>query len=114
MAEGNKGILIRCWAGCTITEICQALGVTPRELFFDELDADPRRRREAAQRRTAERLAREKIALADGAAIDACKASQYFIESRRGLNISEWSHKELDDELNVLADAYAILGGEGL
>jgi hypothetical protein len=32
---GDRGILIRCWAGCSLSEICQAIGLSESELFFD-------------------------------------------------------------------------------
>lgn len=35
IAEGNRGILLRCWAGCTLAEICAALGIHMRDLFSD-------------------------------------------------------------------------------
>lgn len=33
--EGERGLLVKCWAGCTLQEICVALGIEQRELFFD-------------------------------------------------------------------------------
>lgn len=37
ICEGEKGILLKCWAGCTVAEICRSLGVEQRDLFFDAL-----------------------------------------------------------------------------
>jgi len=31
--EGNKGIVIKCHAGCTFEEVCEALGIEPWQLF---------------------------------------------------------------------------------
>jgi hypothetical protein len=114
ITEGERGLLLKCWSGCSIHEICRSLGIEQRELFFDAFDADPRQRRAAAQRRAAERLAREKIELADGATIDALKAADYFARSRRELDISQWSNQRLADELDALADGYALLEKENL
>lgn len=34
IAEGrDKRLLVRCWAGCSATDICQALGIRLRDLF---------------------------------------------------------------------------------
>src|SRR5262249_22853681 len=33
--EGDRGILLKCWAGCSLHEITDALGVTIPNLFFD-------------------------------------------------------------------------------
>lgn len=34
--EGERGILVKCWAGCTLDEITAAIGVRVRDLFFDK------------------------------------------------------------------------------
>ena len=47
--EGESGLLLKCWAGCTIDEICRALGIQQRDLFYDALDANPRQRQAAEQ-----------------------------------------------------------------
>src|SRR5262245_14346163 len=35
VTEGHTGLLLKCWAGCTLSEICTALGVHESELFYD-------------------------------------------------------------------------------
>jgi hypothetical protein len=95
-----------------LQEICQALGIRPSDLFFDALDRDPQRRQAAAQQR--ERTRREASAKAQqcGRRIDALREAEYFVRSRQGLDISSWTNQKLDDELNVLADAYTLLSSE--
>lgn len=114
IAEGKRGILLKCWAGCTLPEICKTLGIEQRELFFDVLDTDPSRRRAAAQHRAEERAVKARIAFADGAAIDALREADCFVRSRRGLDLSQWSDQRLKDELDALATAYHLLESEGL
>jgi hypothetical protein len=105
VTEGERGILLRCWAGCSLDEICQSLGVAKRELFFDAFDTDPRQRRAAA----AERRQRDISARKRGQLLDTCKLAQRFLESRRGMDISMWTDDRLDRELNLVADALQIL-----
>lgn len=50
--EGERGLLLKCWAGCSLQSICDALGIEQRELFFDHDTIRPAR--EAATR--AERI----------------------------------------------------------
>jgi len=113
IAEVERGLLLRCFAGCRIEEICASLSLTVKELFFD-VPTDPcdvarhkvqreRQQREREQRREAENVT-----------LDVCKQAQRFIDSRRGLDISNWSNDQLDAELNALAGAYALLESEGL
>ena len=112
VSEGEKAILLKCWSGCTLQEICQALGIDQRDLFFDALETNPERRRAAAEDRDRRQRARERHAEQQGALIDALRETDYFVRSRRGLDISTWTAAQLDDELNTLADAYRILESE--
>ena len=114
LSEGERGILLKCWAGCSLTEICASLGIKQRDLFFDALDADPSRRREAAQYRERQRQNRERHREQQGTLIDALRAAGDFVQSRRGIEISAWSHDRLNDELNALADAYHLIESETL
>lgn len=114
IAAGEKGILLRCWVGCTIEEICRSLGIAQRDLFFDALDTDPSRRREAIQQRDRQRQERERHQHQQGALTDALKAADDFVSSRRGLEISGWSDEKLNNELDALADAYHLLEHEDL
>ena len=34
IAEGDSGWLLRCWAGCTFTEITHAAGLEPSQMFY--------------------------------------------------------------------------------
>ena len=33
--EGERGLLVKCWAGCTLDEITAALGLRVADLFYD-------------------------------------------------------------------------------
>lgn len=35
ITEGDRCILVKCWAGCTLEEICAALAIRPADLFYD-------------------------------------------------------------------------------
>lgn len=112
--EGQKGILVRCWAGCSLMAICESLGIEQRDLFFGALGLDPLRRRKAAQERSRQRHIREQQREQQGTLVDVLREADYFIRSRRGLDISKWSTQRLDDELNAVADAYRLLECEDL
>jgi hypothetical protein len=105
-------LLLHCFAGCLKPAICASLGLELRDLFTDVLDPDPARRREAAQRRDRERQQQEAAARKQGRRIDALRAADFHIRSRHGLDISGWNNQKLDDEMNLLADAYALLASE--
>ena len=112
--DGDKCILLKCFAGCALDEICQALNLRQSDLFFDGIDRDPQQRKTAVQQRERTRQAHERHAHQQGAVIDALREADYFIRSRQGMDISPWSHAQLDAELNALADAYTLLEHEDL
>lgn len=112
ITEGERGILVKCWAGCTLDEITAALGIRVADLFADALDTDPRRRREAAQERDRRRDARERHVEQQGTLIDVLREADGFVRSRQGLDVSAWSHDRLNDDLNAVADAYHLLERE--
>ena len=111
---GDRGLLVKCWAGCRLEDICAALGIRQTDLFFDSLTDDPRQRREAARQRAAQRIRHEAQQQAEGLVIDALREAEYFVRSRQDLNISTWNHERLHEELHALADAYHLLACEDL
>ena len=108
----SERILLHCFAACETEAICRSLGLELRDLFTDALDTDPRRRRAAAQLRAQRQLELDDEARIQGRRIDALREADYHIRSRQGLDISQWTDRQLDDELNLLADAYALLASE--
>jgi hypothetical protein len=109
ITEGERGLLVRCFSGCGLHGICEACGVTIRDLFYDSLPYDPEQRRAAAQQRANARRKRDYEARKLGRLLDACKNAERFLQSRQSEDISGWSHDRLDRELSLLADAYKTL-----
>jgi regulator of protease activity HflC (stomatin/prohibitin superfamily) len=109
--EGDRAVLVKCWAGCSLDAIASRLGIEIRDLFFDSLP-DPRQRREAMQRRAKEQGVQLATRQASGRRADARRHAEYLIESARGLDISRWSNNELNKRLNAPGDAYKILEAE--
>jgi hypothetical protein len=109
--DGDRGVLLHCWAGCDLSAITDNLGISISALFHDTFP-DPRQRREAMQRRAEERAAERAANQARGRQNDLLRQAEYLIQSARDVSIEIWSHDELDKRLNVLADAYEILERE--
>jgi hypothetical protein len=110
--EGEDGrILVKCWAGCTAAEIVAAMGLTLADLFPDtrKSPAEIQRQKEARERKRAADEAERKR---EGLQVDARREADYFIRSRKDLEIGGWSDEELDDEMESLAVAYGILEEE--
>lgn len=111
ISEGDKGLLVKCWAGCELTAITGKLGLELKDLFYDALP-DPRQRREAMQRRTKEQAAQRAADKARGRNTDLLRQAEYLVQSARGMSIEAWSPAQLDKRLNRLADAYDVLWEE--
>lgn len=109
--DGERGILLKCWAGCELTAITGKLGLGVKDLFYDGL-LDPRQRREALQRRACEQTAQRRVDRAMGRKNDLLRHAEYLVQSARGMTIDAWTPAQLDKRLNCLADAYAVLEGE--
>jgi hypothetical protein len=113
VAEGEKGILLKCWAGCSLEEITGTLGLTVKDLFFDALSTDPHQRRSAAQQRVQARAVRQAALDAEGRRFDALREADRLIQSAHGISIDQWTDHKLHAELNRLGTAYALVDSEG-
>lgn len=107
-------ILVHCFAGCPKLAICASLGIELKDLFTNALDRDPQKRHAAARQRDRQRQAREQQSQQEGTLIDLLREADYFIRSRCGIDITTWTDDRLNDELNLLADAYHLLEHEAL
>lgn len=108
---GDKGLLLKCWAGCELAAITEKLGLEIKDLFYDSL-SDPRQRRDAMQRRARQQTAQRVAEKARGRKNDLLRHAEYLVQSARGINIEAWSPAQLDTRLNRVADAYDVLWGE--
>ncbi len=110
--ETDRGVLVHCFAGCTIQEICAALDMAVSELFND---ARPPRQRTNGQpapcvlpRNSQEATARllrdygqKLMTIADIYELHSSK----ILEQARDLQIDEWTPEELDRALSVVNGA---------
>jgi len=113
VSNGDRGILVKCWAACTLNEVVAALGLTVADLFYDDRHQDPHEVRRAWRRREAKRQEREAVQRRDGLRIDAVREAETLIRCASGLDISTWSDSRLAGALNRLADAYEVSEHEG-
>lgn len=110
ITDATGRILVHCFGGCEPAEVLTALGLKLSDLFTDA--PDPHTACRDRLRRTHERhrqFLRDEVA---GFAVDALREAECFVQSRQGLNIAGWSNERLNDELDALADAHALLFAE--
>ena len=114
IAEGDRGLLLKCWAGCTLEEITGSLKVSVKDLFFDTLETDSDQRRHAMEQRR-QAKAREQAAYhAQGLRMDALREAEALIQAACCLSIEQWSDKQLNTVLERLGAAYQLLESEAV
>jgi hypothetical protein len=114
IAEGEKGLLVKCWANCSLEEITDSLGIKVSDLFFDGLSTDPSHRQQAMRQRAQAKAERQTAHDAEGRRLDTLRQAEYLIQSAHGISIEGWSDDKLNGELNRLGDAYALSDREGM
>ena len=107
IGEGEHGLLVKCWAGCSLKAITMALGIEVRDLFYK---APPtlraqKRRQDRPWRFDWRRTAFEFQFYADGLWLRA----QSVLEAAKGLKTDEWTDEDFDIAINAVARAYADL-----
>lgn len=112
VTEGERGLLLRCFAGCSLQEICGALKIQQADLFFDQ-HADPETIRAAQRQRVIEQKKRRARNEADGVTAEMLRDAERFVVSRRNIDIARLTNEQLDAELSALGDCYALLESEG-
>lgn len=98
-------MLLKCFAGCTLNEICRAIGIEVKDLFFDrpmtrqgKFTGAPQSRR-SNWRATAAVLAQHALGL--------YLRSESILEGAKQLEIANWSEQDLDQAMKAVSLAYA-------
>jgi hypothetical protein len=109
VSAGDRGILLRCWANCTLEEITDSLSLSVRDLFYDADALTPDHARQLRTVRQARQEREELFSDVEGAFIDECRAADAVIAAATGLDISRLSDGQLDSAWQHLAEAYETL-----
>jgi hypothetical protein len=103
VAEHDGKILLHCFAGCALDDICAALGLSPRDLFADA----PTTRGQRQTPRPA-RVNRGKLAFRfELAALDLKLRAERIVNAGKNLHVAALADAELDQALGHVAQAYA-------
>lgn len=114
IAEGERGLLLKCWAGCTVDEITGALHLSVKDLFFDSTSSNPHQHRQAMEARRQARAQEQAAYHADGLRRDALREAEALIHSASGISIETWSDDHLNTALDRIGAAYQLLESEAV
>jgi len=108
--QGDNGILLKCWAGCSLDDICVALGITMKDLFYDNHQQfDGRVNRQRSEERALQPKREKAALLIDARRIDEYRHAELTIQALTGVDISGWMAKQLDEAMNKACDAHIVL-----
>lgn len=106
--EGEKGILLRCWSGCSLEEICGSLGVTVKDLFYDN-DLSSREISQAIRAGKRHRETGQAVQVSEFKRADTLREAEAVITAATGLSdTSEWPDEKRDLIMGMVADAILI------
>jgi hypothetical protein len=104
--EGDRGILIKCWSGCTPHEIVTALGLTLNDLFYD--NDTPRHLRKPVPPKPRIDLNKTAFRLRFHADLLYLRARS-VLDAAASLDVTTWGDDALARAVNSVASAYADL-----
>ena len=100
--EGEKGLLLKCWTGCSIEQICSGLGIEVSSLFYDSGKSSngvPKPSRPRTMRwRTFSKLMGSVV---DGHSLEGLK----ILSAAKGMDIAGWNDNDLDSALRTIGFA---------
>ena len=101
--EGERGLLVKCWAGCTTAEIVAALGLKLADLFYD---ADqPRQAR--SRRPSNPHINRDRLSFSFRFHGDLLfLRATAVLDAAKNMDIAEWTDEQLDRALAAVVKAY--------
>lgn len=108
--EGSEAVLVKCWAGCSVDDVCRSLGLHVKNLFYD--DGQPRDGQEVRQRRMERQQQATDAAAAlasDAASIDACKEADRVLARLSRYDPSSLSDEMLHAVIGRACDAQTVL-----
>ena len=114
IAEGERALLVKCWAGCTLHEITDSLHLSVKDLFFDTVGTDSRERRQAIERRRQAKAKEQAAYRTERLRMDALREAEALIHSACGISIEQWSDEHLHRALEKLGAAYQLLESEAV
>ena len=104
LRAGERAILLKCFAGCPVVDICRALGIEIQELFFDT--SMPRRRKSGVGKRSPRPSWRATTTALEQHALGLYLRSESVLEAAKGLDTSNWSPHDLESVMQAVNGAY--------
>lgn len=109
--EGERGVLLHCWAGCTVKEICAALGLDLKDLFPSSEGA-PHRIRLAQQSRQRRDQIQQGACRFGGLRNDLLREAESVIRNSSPIVVSALPPEQLDRFIDAIGGAHHVIRRE--
>ncbi len=103
--EGERGLLLKCWAGCTLAEILTALNLTVADLFY-ETRACRKAWRRLRQQQPWRFDWRRTAALLEDHALTLWLRAESVLASAKNMQTPKWTDEDFDTAVNTMSRAY--------
>jgi hypothetical protein len=104
VSEGDRAILVKCWAGCRVEEIASGAGVTIRQLFYDV----PVDGTHQLLIRKKERQRKQQLQYVRGLTIDVRREADSLLAAAFNPGLKGWTNDALNNALDVVAAALEV------
>ena len=104
IAEGEKGVLLKCFAGCAVEDIAESIGLSVSSLFYRHGRRQQRTRDAPAQRRVHDW--RRETATLENAAMALRVRAEIVLAAASGLETSRWTDDDWEAATAAVASAY--------
>lgn len=106
LREGEKAILLKCWSGCSRKEICSALAIKERNLFYGGLNSRDQKEAIRAGRRRQEIKAL--FQYFEFKKADILREAEAVIQAATGIDDSTWSVETRNRIMEKVSEAVQI------
>ena len=100
--EGDRGLLIYCWAGCSLDAICHALDLDVADIFYDKPGIPSRHAPRPEPRRPTIRELETRV-WCRAMALDLRALN--VLDAARGLDVSDWTEADYDTAMRAACKA---------
>ncbi len=104
ICEGERGLLLYCFAGCSLDDVCAAIGIRPKDLFYDDTPGRPSRHPSRTEPRRPSLRELEDQVWAHATALDL--RGLRTLDLARGLDCSAWSDDDFDRAMAAVGHGY--------
>jgi hypothetical protein len=104
--DSDKGILLKCWAGCTVSDITDALGLRLADLFYGSERLSDGWRRLPPQDRQPPFDWRKHAGDLEDEAIGLRLRAEKVLSAARELDVSAWSNDDIEAGFSAVERAY--------